>query len=389
MIRYYYRTLFLLILFSVSLGNLNAQAVDPEVRGVWLTTNMGLDWPAGEYDPARQKARLTEILDCLKECNFNLVIFQVEANGDALWDSSFEPAMRSVTGDGKKSLKYDVGKFVVDECHRRGMECHAWIVPFRTGTAKNATAYSGNPTQHPYYSCAGFSIDYDGCRYLDPGNPLTMQFLKQLYSEFLRDCPYDGISLDYTRYPGDRFPDETSYKRYAPKGMNRDDWRRDNINRFVAMFDSIAQAIKPGIMIGSAPIGTYRNVGKWKNATAYGSFQQDPAAWIDAGNHDIIIPQMYWGENRGFSDHLATWADVAGDTATLVVGLAPYKMVDGSRWTASDIENLITTARSYPGVSGVCFFRAEHITGNNPEVKKLRHHLATLFSHPAPLPWHQ
>ena len=96
---------------------------------------------------------------------------------------------------------------------------------------------------------------------------------------------------------------------------------------------------------------------------------------------------MYWGENRGFSDHMDTWVKVADGSATLVVGLAPYKMVDGSLWTPDDLEKLVKTARAHDGVSGVCFFRAEHITGDNPKVVTLRKKLKQLFTKPAPLPW--
>ena len=382
----YCRTLIALMLFMASHIYVYSDTL-PEVRGVWLTTNMGLDWPAGETDTARQKASMLRILDRLKDCNFNLVIFQVEANGDALWPSSIEPAMSSVTGSGDGKLRYDIGRWIVGECHKRGMECHAWIVPYRLGSAKNAAKYAESKIRHPYYTCASYSIDYEGTRYLDPGNPRSLEFLKKLYAEFLKDCPYDGISLDYTRYPSAKFPDNGSYARYGKGFSNKDDWRRDNINRFVAMIDSLAQTIKPGIIIGSAPIGTYKNVGQWKNATAYGSYQQDPARWIADGHHDLIIPQMYWGENRGFSDHMDTWVKVADGSATLVVGLAPYKMVDGSHWTPDDVVRLVKTARAHDGVSGVCFFRAEHIAGDNQKVVTLRKKLKQLFPNPAPLPW--
>ena len=105
-----------------------------EVRGVWLTTNGGMDWPAGRYDESSQKKLLVEMLDRLAEANFNMVLFQVQANGDVAWNSSLQPAMESLTGNGSRSLSYDVCRFVIDECHKRSMECHAWVVPFRIGS---------------------------------------------------------------------------------------------------------------------------------------------------------------------------------------------------------------------------------------------------------------
>ncbi len=361
---------------------------DMEVRAVWLTTNGGLDWPGKIRSEADQKKAMTEMLDRLKVANFNLVIFQVQANGDVLWNSSIQPAMEAITGDASKSLSYDVCRFVIDECHSRGMECHAWIVPFRIGSRKFAARYSANSVKHPSKSHSKLCLDYNGVQYLDPGNADTRKYLLGLYRELVEKYDFDGINLDYTRYPGNDFPDNASFAKRKDKGLSREDWRRQNINTFVAEFYDMVKSLKPSMLVGSAPIGTYKNVENFRNATAYDSFQQDPGQWISGGRHDLVIPQMYWDENAGFSVHLDTWKQTVLPVCHLVVGLAPYKMMD-SGWSVEQVVSQISKVRKSEGVEGVCFFRAEHVLGSHAKAKALYNILKSdVFKNPAELPWH-
>ncbi len=362
----------------------------PEVRAVWLTTNLGLDWPGRITAPDAQRESMRKLLDKLQQANFNLVFFQVQANGDVLWDSAYEPAMADVTGNGSQGLSYDVCKFVIDECHRRGMECHAWVVPFRLGTAKQASRYEGNPVRHPYKAHVSRTVDHNGTRYLDPSDPRTRQFLMKLYSEMLKKYDFDGIQLDYTRYPGNDFNDSGAYASRTDKSQSLHDWRRANLNAFVADLYELVSELRPDMIVGSAPIGSYKPLNPWKNATAFETFQQDPGAWISQGTHDMIVPQMYWGERNGFSAHMRAWAELAGDSCTVVAGLAPYKMLTDRNWNTDSIASQIEKSRKMPGVDGVCFFRAEHVTGDSRQAKQLYKILHDkLFRHPAPLPWNE
>ncbi|MCM1021638.1 MAG: family 10 glycosylhydrolase [Muribaculum sp.] len=381
-------TLSTLILFLSFLFAAAEKHDKPEVRAVWLTTNMGLDWPGSNFNPAEQRQQMINILDKLHKANFNLVFFQVQANGDVLWNSKFEPAMADVTGNGSKPLSYDVCNFVISECHKRSMECHAWIVPFRLGTAKNAARYSDSPVKHPYYTKNGRTVDHQGTRYLDPSDPKARKFLIELYRELVENYPFDGIHLDYTRYPGNDFNDKAAYESRTDKSLSHHDWRRNNLNTFVSELYTMVADSRPGMIVGSAPIGSYRRLSPWKNATAYESFQQDPGQWIASGSHDMIVPQMYWGERNGFSAHMKAWADIAADSCTLVIGLAPYKMVTEKKWTVDSVTSQIKKARQHPTVEGVCFFRAEHVVGNSKSSQKLYRQLCnSLFRRPAPLPW--
>ena len=377
----------IVLLFSIILTSATYASTSVEVRAVWLTTNGGLDWPGKIKSVEEQKKSMTDMLDKLKDANFNLVIFQVQANGDVLWKSSIQPPMDAVTGDGSKPLSFDVCRFVIDECHKRDMECHAWIVPFRVGTKKQALKYAYNKVKQPVKSQSQLCINYKGTLYLDPGNPKTRGYLIKLYSELVEKYDFDGINLDYTRYPGNDFPDNHSYSKRKDKKQSKNDWRRNNINAFVKDLYKMVKSKKPHILLGSAPIGTYKNVGGYKNATAYDSFQQDPGQWISSGCHDLVIPQMYWDEKSGFSTHMSTWENTAKSSCHLVVGLAPYKIID-SGWTSDLVVSQILKTRNSIGVEGVCFFRAEHVIGSNPKIKSLYNRLKNdIFKNPADLPW--
>ncbi len=269
-----------------------------EIRAVWLTTNGGLDWPKSVYTASQQKNDLCEILDKLAAANFNTIIFQAQVKGDVAWESTYQPAMYALTGNGANSLSYDVSQYVIDECHKRNMECHAWIVPYRVGTKNEANRYKNNSIKHVTTTHPELCVLYSNAYYLDPGIPATREYLLDMYKEMLSNYNFDGISFDYTRYPTTSltdFNDANSYSKYNPDGLDKESWRRQNINTFIAEFYEMAKGINPNIKVGAAPIGTYKNLPGYGNMTAYGVYQ-DACQWMQSGNHDLLIPQMYFNE---------------------------------------------------------------------------------------------
>ena len=368
-------------------GLLAAAQPKQEVRAVWLTTNSSLDWPSS-YSQTAQKSELISILDKLEAANFNTILLQVQVKGDVLWDSSYQPSMYNFTGSGSKNLDWNVCKYVIDECHKRHMECHAWIVPYRVGTKNEANRYASNPRKHVVLSHPEWCVEYSGAYYLDPALPEVRQYLLDVYRELITNYDFDGTNFDYTRYPTASltgFDDSESYAKYG-NGQNKADWRRENINKFTHAFYDMAKSIKPGIKVGSAPIGTYQNAPGYGNSTAYGLYQ-DPIEWMNAGKHDIAFPQLYWNERYGYTPHLQMWAEKAKGRH-IVAGLAPYKMGDSNNWDVSEVTNQIEVARSTEDVRGVCFFRVAHVIGtNNAKYQQLYSQLCdNYFKYPANIP---
>lgn len=355
-----------------------------EIRAVWLTTNSGSDWPKSEFDVETQKNNLCAILDRLQTANFNTILIQAQVKGDVMWESNIQPAMYDITGDGSLDLQYNVCDYAIEECHKRGMECHAWIVPYRIGSTTEANRYSNNRVKHVTVTNPELCVLYSGDWYLDPGLPETTDYLVELYAELIENNKFDGINFDYTRYPGSDFDDDDSYALYG-NGMTLDDWRRDNINNFIAEFYAMAKELNPDIKVGAAPIGTYKNVEGYGNMTAYGSVYQDACQWMQSGNHDLLVPQMYWNETYGFSPNMTTWVENSAGRQ-LVIGLAAYKMFDTSNnWDVSVLTDQIEKIRAEDGTSGVCFFRTDNVisTTQSKAVEFYSELVSDYFKYPA------
>ena len=111
-----------------------------EIRATWLTTLGGLDWPSHKATSAKtielQKQELCKTLDALKRANFNTVLFQTRLRGDVIYPSAIEQFTESLTGHEGGNPNYDPLKFAIEECHRRGMELHAWIVTIPIGNTR-------------------------------------------------------------------------------------------------------------------------------------------------------------------------------------------------------------------------------------------------------------
>lgn len=354
--RFFLTAMAALVIMAVS-----AQAETPkrEVRAVWLETVDNLDWPKTTGESA-QKQELCALLDQLAAANFNTILFQAQARGDVAWISEKQPAMYEFTKNYADGLPYDVAQYVIDECHKRCMECHATIIPYRLGPKWRANGYN-QEAKHPYKSHPELCVTYNNQLYLDPGNPATTTYLLDVYRELLTNYNFDGVSFDYCRYPGSDFDDAASYKAYNPEGLPKDQWRRNNINKFIAAFYELVQETNPHVKVGAAPIGTYKNLPGYGNATAYGSYYQDACQWVQSGNCHTLYPQMYWNETYGFTPNMGTWVDNM-DGRQFVVGLAAYKMIDSTNdWEVSEVTDQIEKVRNQRGACGVCFFRALNV----------------------------
>jgi uncharacterized lipoprotein YddW (UPF0748 family) len=355
-----------------------------EVRAVWLTTIYGLDWPnrpvVNEDSRTRQKQELCAMLDRLKEANFNTVFVQTRLRGDVIYPSDIEPAAKVFTGTYGALPGYDPLAFVIDECHKRGLECHAYFVTFPVGSTKIVDEQGDLSVvkRQP-----GLCLKYKNEWYLDPGQPATADYILSLVEEIVGNYDIDGIHFDYIRYPGKVFPDENSYKLYGT-GYSLEDWRRENINRLVARISRRVKSEKPWVQVSSSPVGKYRKDASTPNAswTAYDDVYQDPRAWLEAGNHDMIVPMMYF-RHSDFDPFLDHWVEQA-KSRSMVVGLGAYQLnsKEGD-WSLSEISRQMDHVRQH-GANGFAFFRTRFVIDNE---KGLYTELQNnYFRYPAQLP---
>ena len=355
----------LLLLFLTLVSN----AVEPpkrEIRGVWLTTVYGLDWP---HNPATtetgrkaQQRDVCDILDRLQDANFNTVFLQVRMRGDVIWRSAIEPASKTFSGKYGMMPGYDPLAFVVDECHKRGMECHAWFVTFPLGTDKSVKEQGKlSVVRRQPKLCKR----HNGEWYLDPGVPGTSDYVLSLVKELVNGYDIDGIHFDYIRYPeqAKSFPDKNLYNKYGKKRPLAE-WRRENINKMVYRIYDWVKSVKPWIQVSSSPLGKYNRIERVPNAgwTAYESVFQDPKMWMQNGKQDMIVPMMYYLHDN-FFPFVDNWVDNCNGRL-VVPGLGAYRMLkEEADWTVNDITDQIDYSRYYGG-AGCTFFRCANILDN-------------------------
>ena len=322
------KSLFLVLLFVAS--NLFAQeytAPKREFRGAWLSTVWAIDWPGNRDNTVAaeksQKAQMIEILDRYKAANMNVCFFQVRGFSDAFYNSEYEPWSKYLCGERGKAPNYDPFQFVIDECHKRGIECHAWINPYRYSTSQDT--YGTLPTDysntHPEWL-----LDCGGTVILNPGMPEVRQRIVDVVVDILSKYDVDGIVFDDYFYPNGGMTDEkdqAQYDAYNPDSLERGDWRRHQVNLMVKGVHDAIKERKPWVRFGISPAGvacTSKSVANKYGITPcpsssdwqYNGIYSDPVAWISQNTVDYISPQVYWtiGANADYSKIVPWWGTV-------------------------------------------------------------------------------
>ncbi len=272
---------------------------DMEFRGAWVATVHNLDWPSKPGLPAAvQKAELRAILDRAQTLKLNAILFQVRPASDALYASSREPWSYFLTGKQGADPGYDPLAYAVSEAHARGLELHAWFNPFRASTATTGP-FAPN---HVINAHPEWIRTYAKQRYIDPGVPDARRYVLEVMMDVVRRYDIDGLHIDDYFYPypvgGATFPDEVSWQRYgAASGMERADWRRDNVNRFIEAMYRGVKALKPSVRVGISPFGIWRPGVPPTTQAGLDSFNQlfaDSRHWLAQGWCDYLAPQLYW-----------------------------------------------------------------------------------------------
>lgn len=315
--------LLLLIAFSIS-----SMAQKREFRGAWIQAVNGQF--IGMSTSAIQQ-KLTRQLDILKADGVNAIIFQVRPECDALYQSDIEPWSRYLTGQqGRAPQPYwDPLQWMVEQCHKRGMELHAWINPYRAKT-KGTTILAANhiAAQHPERA-----FFYAGQLILNPSFQENADYICRVADDIVSRYDIDGFHIDDYFYPypvaGEEIPDE-QYYRSDPRGFNNiGDWRRDNVNRFVKQLGETVHKRKPWVKFGVSPFGIYRNQrSDPKNGSAtnglqnYDDLYADVLLWVNNGWIDYCAPQLYWEIGHRAADYktLIKWWDKFASARPLFIG---------------------------------------------------------------------
>lgn len=348
-----------------------------EMRAVWVATVYGLDWPScparTDRDMRYQQDELRRLLDRCVEANLNTVMLQVRLRGDVAYRSDLESPAECFDPKGKGRMPYDPLAFAIDECHRRGLELHAWMVTMPLGSDRLVRRQGGRSVVRRK---PGLCVHHRGEWFLNPGEPAARDYLTRLVTEVAERYDVDGIHLDYIRYPDQPqgFGDGRTYRAYG-QGKTLADWRRGNLT---ALVESIAYAVrhrKPWLKLTCATLGR-RSDGTWN---AYHTVYQDAERWLREGWVDGIIPMLYVRDEAFFVPSF-DWLAHSHD-GWMIPGLGLYRLdPKDADWETADIERQIHTAR-LAGMDGQALYRARYLAD---DVKGIHRRLATdLYACPA------
>ena len=379
-----------------------------EFRSAWIATVWCLDWPSQGAGAAKQKAQMDRLLDSLQVNRFNAVNFQVRSMCDAMYRSSIEPWSSYLTGTRGADPGFDPLQYVVEGCHKRGMECHAWVNPYRWSTGTNwNTAYDRELKED------GWLLTYGTTIILDPGQQRTIDRIVDVCREIITNYDVDGILYDDYFYPSGIPADASAedYGEWQASGttLSFADWRRDNVNRMVRAVYDMIQETRPDVRYGISPAGvaaSSRTVADkygvdpcptgsdWQ----YNSIFSDPLAWISSHSIDYISPQVYWPFGHSTNDYgkiTEWWGQIADHfgrqvfISSSISGLTNSSTEVQYKEYADEVE--FNRTSSVDGNPGAIFYSCKYIYALNSN--SLGHYLKnTVFTKPAlppVMPWKQ
>lgn len=345
-----------------------------EMRGVWIAA-LGIDWPGTTGTTASaeesQKNQLVSIMDSHKSYGMNALYLHMRPLGDALYKSEIEPWSHYITGKQgtpPSNPDYDPLAFAVKEAHKRGMELHAWLNPYRLlGSGGDPSIFAPNHVakEHPEWVIKCTTSEY---RFLNPGLPAVREYVTSVVMDIVRRYDVDGIHFDDYFYPYTDygpFNDDATFQQYPYGYTSKADWRKNNVNLLLKMMNDSISTVKPWVKLTISPSG---------NPSVNTSIFCDPKAWL-AGTYtdslgvahdedpyiDAIIPQLYWVAYNG---NLPSWTGSSFlNGRQLYVGHAAYRYGEKS-WPANEGSNQIKVNRNTPSVNGGVYFSSKSLTNN-------------------------
>jgi uncharacterized lipoprotein YddW (UPF0748 family) len=335
-----------------------------ELRGAWVATVYGINFPTDRAAPATAKeAELRTLIAGLADNGINALFFQVRPESDALYASSLEPWSRFLTGTQGADPGFDPLAVALSEAHARGVEVHAWLNPYRGLTSASVTAAPDHPTR----TLAAHAIAYDGGVWMDPGAPAVRAHVVAVIEDLVGRYDVDGIHFDdyFYPYPGaEPFPDDDSYDAFVASGGNRSrsDWRRDNVN---ALVRDVADALgaHPAVRFGISPFGIYRpgTPAGIVGLDAYEDISCDAVTWLANDWVDYLAPQLYWPTTQtaqAFGTLLPWWASLTDGDGRFVAAGMNLNAVDD--WGVDEIVDQldIVAAHRDEGAAGSIFYHA-------------------------------
>ena len=369
--------LFLALFLSIGAGaQTKSSSLYPkrEFRAAWIQVVNG---QFRGMSTERMKQVLVSQLNSLQGAGMNAIIFQVRPEADALYASQYEPWSRYLTGvQGQMpSPMWDPMQFMIEECHKRNMEFHAWINPYRVKTSlKNQLAPTHIYNEHPEWF-----VTYGDQLYFDPALPESRDYICKIITDIVSRYDVDAIHMDDYFYPypinGVDFPDKSSFARYGGGFTNKSDWRRSNVNILIKKIHETVRTVKPWVKFGISPFGIYRNQkndplgSKTNGLQNYDDLYADVLLWAREGWIDYNIPQIYWEIGHKAADYetLVKWWALHSENRPLFIGQSVLNTVqnaDPQNPSINQLPRKMALQRAYQTIGGSCQWYAAAVVEN-------------------------
>lgn len=357
------------------LFNIFADNPKREFRGAWLHVIGQSQWM--NKTPAQQREYMKRQFDLLEQAGCNAIIFQVRPTADALYKSRYEPWSSWLTGQRGKSPSenWDPLEFAIEEAHKRGLELHAWLNPYRvTSNSKEVL-----PENHAAFLQPERFVKFNGQIFFDPAFQENRDFICLVVEDIVSRYDVDGIHIDDYFYPypvdGKKFNgDDASYARFG-NGKNRNDWRRENVDKLIEQLHRTIKSTKPWVRFGVSPFGIWRNKSsdpKGSNSSGlqnYDDLYADPLYWAREGWIDYLAPQLYWSLDlkAAPSRHLAEWWNDHAEGVDIYIGQDTKRTMDSpdpGNNAPDELDTKIKLSRKLENVKGNVWWHGYWVTDN-------------------------
>jgi uncharacterized lipoprotein YddW (UPF0748 family) len=375
-----------------------------EMRGVWIATVANIDWPTKpNLTPERQKAEIDSIFDVCKGMGLNAVFVQIRPAGDAFYPTKYAPWSKFLTGKQGKAPEpyYDPLDYMVKAAHKRRLEFHAWLNPYRATFDLDTAALAPSHLLRslPNDQKSKWFFRYGKKYYFNPANPSVIVHLQDIVADIVTRYDVDGIHFDDYFYPypegGESLPDYNDFSANTRGFANIEDWRRDNVSQLVQGISKKIRGIKPYVKFGISPFGVWRNIAKdpqngsdtRAGLTCYDDLYADVLTWMQKDWVDYIVPQLYWTIGYAPADYqkLVKWWGEHSYGKHVYIGHAAYKIGNSQNdpsWNNSNQTGLqIRMNRANPNIQGSVFYSAKQLLRNPLGLQDSL--VSTIFNYPA------
>ncbi|MDD2799707.1 MAG: family 10 glycosylhydrolase [Bacteroidales bacterium] len=365
---------------------INIQAAKREFRGVWIHTVQQSQYKT--MNAGEMQAYFIDMLDQFQQCGINALIFQVRPQADAFYKSDLEPWSRFLTGEQglAPATNWDPMAFLIQECHKRNMEFHAWLNPYRVTSNENEKLSEN----HIYWKHPEWFVKYGKQIYFDPGVPECRRFIEKVVKDIVTRYDVDAIHMDDYFYPypiaGEEFPDKESFNNYAlGQGFSSNqkaDWRRNNVNLLINELKETIYTTKPWVRLGISPFGIYRNKSKTPDGSGsetnglqnYDELYADVVLWSKKSWIDYVMPQLYWEIGHKAADYttLVKWWSEHTNTDHLYIGqsvVRSMQAIDVKTGSKNQLTTKLKQAAASNKIQGNCWWNGYDILRNEGGIK--------------------